>query len=253
MKPSFLNQTKPPLVSMIQAATPEEAICLIVESLYDGADAFGIQLCWLKREYRTEETLRNIFSYCQNKPIYITSYRAKESAGMTDDECVELLLLGLKCGATLCDVMGDLYHPEKYELTFDEEAVAKQKALIDKIHEMGGEVLISSHVHTYFDEEQVMMYAKAQAERGADIPKIVSKADTEEEMMTGFKIITRLKNELGKPFLFLVGGAYSKLIRQVGPAFGTSMYLCLVNYRPGVAMVQPLLRSAKAIRDNMNF
>jgi len=114
MKPSFLNQTRPPLVSMIQAATPEEAICLIVESLYDGADAFGIQLCWLKREYRTEETLRNIFGYCQNKPIYITSYRAKESAGMSDDECVELLLLGLKCGATLCDVMGDLYHPEKY-------------------------------------------------------------------------------------------------------------------------------------------
>ena len=38
-------------------------------------------------------------------------------AGMTDEECVELLLLGLKCGATLCDVMGDLYHPEKYELT----------------------------------------------------------------------------------------------------------------------------------------
>lgn len=94
---------------MIQCETADECIKKIKKSLTDGADAFGIQLCVLKREYRDEETLKRIFSACGDKPIYATSYRCKESEGMSDDECAELLLRALKCGATLLDVMGDAY------------------------------------------------------------------------------------------------------------------------------------------------
>lgn len=250
-KATFLGHDRPLLCAMVQDSTPDEMICTILDSLYDGADAFGIQLCNLKAEYRTEETLRKIFSYCEGRPIYITSYRGGQSKGLSDDECMELLLLGLSAGATLCDVMGDTFHPEKDQLTFDPEAVEKQKALIAKIHEMGGEVLISTHTSRFFTEEEVVSYAKAQMERGADVVKIVSKANTEDEQMEALQTIHRLKKECDRPFLFLVGGKYTRLIRQIGPALGVCMYLCVQRYRPVTAKPQPILRAAKAIRDAM--
>lgn len=250
-KATFLTYDKPLLTAMVQEKTPEDAICVIMDSLYDGADAFGIQLCNLLPEYRDEETLRKIFSYCEGKPIYITSYRGHQSKGMTDDECMDLLLMGLRAGATLCDVMGDTFHPETDQLTFDPEAVEKQKALINKIHEMGGEVLISTHTSRYFTEEEVLTYARAQIERGADVVKIVSKANSEEEQMAALQIIHRLKKELDKPFLFLVGGSHTRLVRQIGPALGVCMYLCVQRYFPVTAKAQPQLRATKAIRDYM--
>ncbi len=253
MKKTFLSYDNPLLTATVQDPTPEEMICTIKNALYDGADAFSIQLEFLKKEYHTEACLRDIFSNCDNKPIYITSYRSYENTGMTDDECAQLLLLGLQCGATLCDVMGDLYHPEPHELTFTADAVEKQKALIHKIHELGGEVLISSHLHAFFHENEILRYAAAQIERGADIVKIVSFAQNEEQMIADFNIIHRLKKELKKPFLFLANGAYSQLIRQLGPVFGVCMYLCVQQYRPYNYKEQPQLRAMKTLRDSTLF
>ena len=251
MKKTFLKYQSPLLTAMVQEATPEDAICTIMNSLYDGAEAFGIQLESLKKEYRTEETLREIFKYCDNKPIYITSYRCAESKGMTDEECVDLLMLGLKAGATLCDVMGDTYCPVAHELAFDEEAAQKQKQLIEKIHALGGEVLMSSHLHAFLEEEEIVRYAKEQAARGADIVKIVSFAQTREQLMADIQIADRLDRELDRPFLFLANGPYSKLLRQIGPGLGVCMYLCVERYKHQNSKEQPLLRAAKAIRDNM--
>ena len=248
---TFLEYQKPLLVAMVEDSTPDEMICTILDSLYDGAEAFGIQLCKLKHEYRNEKTLKRIFSYCEGKPIYITSYRTAENKDLTDDECVEFLLMGLRAGATLCDVMGDLYHPEDDQLTFDPEAVEKQKQLIQKIHEMGGEVLISSHLSRYFDEEEILAYARAQIERGTDVVKIVNKSNSEDEQMANLQIAYRLKKELDKPYLFLAGGMHARLIRQIGPTLGVCMYLCLNRYRPVSTKAQPILRSTKQIRDNM--
>ncbi len=250
-KATFIGHDRPLLCAMVQDSTPDEMICTILDSLYDGADAFGIQLCNLKAEYRNEETLRKIFSYCDGHPIYITSYRGGASKELTDDERAEYLLMGLRAGATLCDVMGDYFCPAKDQLTFDEEAVRKQKALIERIHALGGEVLISSHTSRTFSEEEVVSYAKEQIARGADVVKIVSKAETEDEETAALGIIRRLKKECDRPFLFLVGGKYTRLVRQIGPALGVCMYLCVQRYRPVTAKPQPILRAVKAIRDAM--
>lgn len=252
-KASFLNADRPLLTVVVQASTPAEAECIIADALYDGADSFCIQLCNLLPEYRNEASLRRIFDACFGRPIYITSYRSGESKklGLNDDACVDLLLMGLRAGATVCDVMGDLYHPEPHELTFDPVAVKKQKQLIKTIHEMGGEVLISSHLHAFFEEERVLEYADAQAERGADIVKIVSMADDEDQMMAGLSTIHRLKKELDRPFLFLAGGKNSRLIRQIGPALGCCMYLCIEGYRPVNTKLQLPLRAARELRDRM--
>lgn len=246
-KPSFLDYDKPLITAMVTEADPESAAVKIEEALADGAEAFGIQLDCLKREYRNEEALRHIFAACDGNPIYITSYRNSQSEGMTDDECVELLMLGLKTGATLCDVMGDMFHREPWELTREEAAVEKQRALIKRIHDMGGEVLISSHLHAFFDEDTVFGFARSQAERGADIVKIVTFAQTEDQLITDLKIIKRMKSVLNKPFLFLANGEKCHLLRQIGPKLGVCMYLC----RTSEGCEQPTVKTVKYLRDEL--
>lgn len=238
---------------MVQDSNPEDAICTIMNSRYDGAEAFGIQLECLKREYRTRAQLERIFGFCGGMPIYITSYRYAESAGMTDEECAELLTLGVEAGATLADIMGDMFCPSPYEITYDAAAVKKQKALADKIHALGGEVLFSSHLHAFLPEEEVFRIAEAQQERGADVVKIVSFATTEEELLADIAICARLKHRISKNYLFLANGEYSRHLRQITGCLGSCMYLCVRDYLPCSSKEQPILRAQKAIRDSMIF
>lgn len=251
-KLTFLKYEKPLLTAMILCSTAEECIEKIKASEADGAEAYGIQLCFLKKEYRTEEILKKIFEACNGKPIYITSYRHKESVDLTDDERVELLLLGLKCGATLCDVMGDLYAQAPYELTYDENAVQKQKELIAQIHKCGGEVLMSSHTSAKLTVEETLKIAIEQADRGADITKIVNDIDGEEDIPECIRTILGLKT-IGKNFLYLVRGTGAKMIRQTGPNLGVCMYLCVQYHGPFDNASQPILKKIKAVRENLDL
>ena len=124
---------------------------------------------------------------------------------MSDDELMDGLLLGLKCGATLVDVMGDAYAPAPEELATDEKAIAKQMKFIDEVHQRGGEVLMSSHIYEFCPAERVLEIALEQQRRGADIGKIVTGANTQEEELKNLEICNLLKKELKVPFLFFVG------------------------------------------------
>ena len=237
---------------MVQDSNPDDMICTICNSLYDGAEAFGIQLENLEHKYRNEETLKRIFSACRGLPIYITSYRNHKSADLSDDECAELLLLGIKSGATIADIMGDMFCREEHELTMDEAAIKKQKELADKIHALGGEVLFSSHLHGYYDEAECLRIAREQKARGADVVKIVNFSRTEEEMLENIKICAHLKSVCDH-YLYLANGEYSRLERQICGSLGCCMYLAVQDYKPFSSKEQPRLRSLKEIRDNMIF
>lgn len=253
VKPTFLKYDKPLLTAMIQCLTAHECIVKIKASLEEGAEALGIQLCRLKKEYRTREALTEIFSACKGRPIYVTSYRSGENEGFTDEECVELLLLALDCGATLCDVIGDIFQRSaKYELSDDEEAVKKQKNLIDEIHRRGGEVLISSHTMQPLTVEENLAIAKAHIERGADIIKIVNKIDNKNDIPVCIESIQKITEITDKKLLFLVSGE-GQIIRYIGANFGVCMYLCVQSHSELDTPEQPVLRRIKAVRDNMFF
>lgn len=251
---TFLKYDKPLITAMIQCSTAEECIAKIKASAADGADAFGVQLCKLKREQRTKKNLTEIFSACGDKPIYVTSYRHAESTGYSDDDCAELLLSALECGATLCDVMGDLFdRSPHYELTTDEKAVKKQKELIEEIHRRGGEVLMSSHTFKSLSVEENLMIAKAHAERGADIIKIVNTAKTVDELPVYVEAIQKILHMTDKKLLMLVSGP-GQLIRYIGPSIGVCMYLCVQSRGPlDNPPEQPLVKQIKAVRDNIIF
>ena len=237
---------------MVQASNPTDAIATIRNAAFDGCDAYGLQVCRLEEKYQTEETLRKIMKPMGAKPCYATYYRHGSNVNKTDDEIAEGLLFIQKCGGNLIDVMGDLFCRDEMELTMDETAIQKQMALIDTIHQRGGEVLMSSHVLKFIPAEEVLRIAREQERRGADICKIVTGAKTEEEELENLRITALLKKELKKPFLFLSGGR-SKLHRTIGPMLGCCMWLTVQQHDALSTKSQLVCRAVRAIADNFAY
>lgn len=258
MKPTYLGQNTPFITGMILKSTPDEVRFAVKNSIADGADALGIQLECLEKEYKTEENYRKIFASCGGRPIYITNYRGARNDGFSDEELANGLLTALSCGATLADVPASLYDLDcgmgkNYELSMKKEAIEKQMALIEKIHAMGREVLMSSHVLAFAPAEKVLEIAFEQKKRGADVIKIVTAANSDEEQMENLRITALLKKELGAPFLFLSGGTHSKIHRMIGPQLGCVTYLAVYEYNERAVPTQPTIRCARAVRDNFDY
>lgn len=248
---SFLTPGFNPIVGMIQYHTARECRDKIARSLYAGAEAIGLQLEQINPEERTDDVLTELMKSCQDKPVYITSYRGGMSAGYSDDECAELLLRGLKCGATLCDVIGDYYDNNDFQITLNPAAVAKQRELISRIHDMGGEVLISTHDMRDLSGDDVFNIALLQAEHGADIIKIVVKSEHAERIGEYAEVIQRVRKEINKPFLFLDAGACANVTRKIGVNLGTCMYLCVQSHGPLDTSAQPTIKCVRTLREEM--
>lgn len=240
------------LTVILQCDKPETAIGRIRNSNHLGADAYGLQVESLKPEYQNPDTYKKIFAEGKGRPFYVTYYRGKHNSGKTDEELAEGMITLAESGATLCDVMGDLFcrHPD--ELTDNEEAIQKQLALIEKLHGMGAQVLMSSHLHKFAPAERVLEIALEQKRRGADVIKIVAAAKTMEQQLENLRITNLLKKELGAPFLFLSNGECS-LHRKLSLRLGCCMALCVYEHDTQSTAVQPLLSTMKMIRDTIDL
>ena len=253
MKSTFLNYDKPLITAMIQYPTPEECIAKIKASIEDGADAIGIQFCKLRTEYYTKEVFSEIFAACQGKPTYVTCYPYGEAENLTDEQRADVLRLALSCGATLIDVYGFMYGGERdLEINATPEAIIKQKAFIEEIHQKGGEVLFSSHTHVSLTKDIIVDIAKKQIERGADVIKIVSEINTVKNLPEFIEAIAEIKSITDKKLLFLATGECD-ILRYIGPSLGVCMYLCVAYHGPIDTAAQPLISRIKPIRDNIKF
>lgn len=253
MKKSFLTGKEPFVTVMIQVKTAWQAKSRIQAALYGGATAIGFQLQTLEKEYRTDDYVKSIFGLTEDLPLYITNYRSDENAGKSDEILASELLRAVDLGASLVDVMGDMFDPSPEELTTDRVAIAKQMDLIDSIHSRGGEVLMSSHVYAFRDAERVLEIARSQESRGADIVKIVTGAETQEEELKNLEMCHLLKETLKVPFLFLSSGRYNKLHRNIGPALGNCMWLCFTAYDQFTYPGPPLLHDVLKIRQALQL
>lgn len=252
MKKSFLNHSKPLLTVMLQCQTPETAIGRIRNANSLGADAYGLQVESLNPEFHNPDTYARIFAEMKDRPCYVTNYRSVSNTEKSDEELAEGLLTLAESGATLLDVMGDMFSKHPEELTDNEDAIRRQTELIDEIHSMGKEVLMSSHIFTFTSAERVLEVALEQKRRGADVIKIVTGAETMEQQIENLRINDLLKRELGKPFLFLSGGECS-IHRRLGMKLGCCMSLCVYEHDALSTPVQPLLSTMKKIRDEIDF
>ena len=258
MNPSFLNQNRPLITAMIQEEDPDSIRYAVKNAVFDGADCIGVHLEYLKKEYKNEGSYKKIFAACSGHPIYITNYRGNANGSLSDEQLANELLTALSAGATLADVPASLFDSESgmgigTELSENEDAVRKQMRLIEQIHSMGKEVLISSHVLKFTAAETVLEIAEEHRRRGADIAKIVTAGNSDEEQIENLRITALLKKELKIPFLFLSGGAYSKIHRMIGAQLGCIMYLAVHEHNKHSVPTQPTIRAAKSVRDNFDY
>lgn len=89
---------------------------------------------------------------------------------------------------------------------------------------------MSTHVFNRFvPKDEVKKIAQAAAQRGADISKIVTTANSADELQQNIELITELKRELPIPFLFLCNGSHCRIHRIYGPMMGVCMYLTAIQ------------------------
>lgn len=251
---TFLNWDRPVLTAMVKSKTLPDILAEIERIKQLGTDAIGLQMESWPAECRTPEALRTVFQAIGDCPGYITNYRRKNKVSQCDDVLAEQLLTALDCGATLIDIYAGIYCPGSdmdSEYTVNEAAVEKQKALIREIHNRGGEVLLSSHMHRFLPTEAVMTIARDQYSRGADIAKVVTDANSQAELDENFETLLHLKRS-GIPTLFLCNGSYCLKHRRIGPVVGASP-LFLVTDDQIDAGAQPKLSTAKAILENLGY
>lgn len=241
MKASFIRSYKPLKTAMIQVKTADEAIAAIESGLKQGADAFGWQLECLNADQINQKTLENVFSAGCGMPFYVTNYKWASGGDKPEEQYFDELLLALKCGATLIDMPGDSFSSAPDQLTYDQQAIQKQIKFSQKVHDLGGELLISSHVPDFRSEDYVLGMAFEQKRRGADIAKIVTFSHDGEQLTDNLKTTVRLRETLGIPFLFLSGGEKCRLHRLAGPLLGACMWLCVAYRAPITTPPQPLL------------
>lgn len=253
MRFSFLNKPFPVITGIFAGQTPAELIAEARCAEFEGAGGVAVDLADLKPEHRNYDALKNVID-AVDLPFMFYFYRNDKWGNSDDETRQELLLAAADAGAAMIDVMGDLYDPSPREITLNPVAIDKQKALIDKIHAKGSQVVISSHMPAEFRTcEQVLEHMLEVQSRGADVVKIVTGVNTPEELAEALKTTITLKRELKVPFIHVCGGKYNRPHRLMGPSLGVSICFAVPRYEPRYGMHQPTVRAMKAVQDNMHW
>jgi 3-dehydroquinate dehydratase len=161
--------------------------------------------------------------------------------------------MAVRAGASMIDMMGDMFDRSPRELSQDSRAIGRQQQVIEKVHALGGEVLMSSHVWEYMTVEETLSHAKTLEARGADFVKIAMAVYDEAQMMESLRATVLVKNELKVPFLHICMGQWGKLLRAVAPMFGSCFALCVQSYTESGHKEKPLLRAEKAVLENADW
>lgn len=243
--------TNPPLITSVIDPLPEDGVKTVRNALAHGSDGLIYQLERLLPEYKNRESIRKLFALSEGHPIMVTNYAMQSTTQEDDESLLNLLLIALDEGASCIDIRGDMFdRGAKYELSFDENAVRRQKEVIKSIHSKGGQVIMSMHVSEYLDTSTVLNFGKEIESRGADIVKIVDVADTPLELAESFVTTAILKSKLHVPVLHLVNGESCELHRLFGTAFGSCLTFCVEKFiKDASSPSQPLLSKMLKVRE----
>lgn len=241
------------VTALMSGLTPESLIAQSRGAEFEGADAIAIELRDLKPEFRNRETFERIINSV-NLPFMFIFYRNDRWNLLRDDEPrQELLMAAADAGAGMIDVMGDLYDPSPDECTHDPAAIEKQMRLIDRIHASGSQVVMSSHPQRVMSSEAVLKQLQSFEQRGPDVVKIVTVANTDEEFAESVRTTMLLRRELKTPFIHLCNGNFGRIQRFLGMTLGVSITFAVYRYEELALMTQPTVRSMKTVLDNVHW
>ena len=263
-----LSQIPAPAVAgCVREMTTRAAIAEIKNCYYDGADMIDLHITCL--EDMGIDNLKKVISSTK-LPVLALNYNQRydrTKLGMTEEERVESLLRAVEAGAAGIDLQGYTYHApsesgfygeNKYsftenspkEVVTDPAIIEKQCALIEKVHAMGAEVLLSCHPGVVMNTEQVVDLVRFLKERNPDIIKIVTKAVTPADCDEAIRTMTVLKREFDFPISYHANGKAGVPSRLINPLLGGQIAFCIDRYNEGSTMEQLDLRTVRAAVDN---
>ena len=273
MRKSFASVPTPMLAGVIKERTPIAAMSRIRTCEYQGATGIDLHLSCLTDEFKTVEHIKTIVDDARI-PILALNYNLSYDEGFYNDSeenRTNLLLKAVEAGAAAVDIQGYTFDLDSKtgfrqefsnpgysftkgnpkEIVVDSKIIDKQMEFIEKVHFAGAELLLSNHPGIPMNTEQVVDLALFVEKRKPDIIKIVTVADTEEDMVEAFKTMVTLKKEVKTPVSYHCSGKMGGLTRIVNPALGGFMCFCNESFSHNTDNSQPLLVNAKIVLDNI--
>lgn len=272
MRKSFASLNAPVLAGVLRRHDPNELKADIRNFELHGATALDFHLSCLDEPYRNLDTFREIVSFAK-LPVLALNYRVHRDGQLdqTEEERVGLMMDCFEAGAAGIDMQGYTFnraadespvaHDSRYsftegdpfEIVTDDATIAKQVAVIDEVHAKGGEVLLSTHTRVPMHTEQLIDLVRFLKPRNPDILKIVTRADTAEQMVESFESMVALKKELDIPVHLHCVGPMGKLTRVVNPLLGGFLVFCNDGNHPECNFDQLDLQTMRLIYDKINL
>jgi 3-dehydroquinate dehydratase len=246
MDKRFSASNTPLLAGVVKERTPEEAIKKIRYFEENGATAIDLHLSCLDNEYKTAEQIKRIVD-CTNLPMLGLNYSRRydwTEIEETEEERAELLMKSVEAGISAVDLLGYSFDPQSrakfvgedvysftknnpLEIVTDKKVIEKQKEFINRVHGMGKEVLLSTHPDIPMNGNQVIDLVLFLAERNPDIIKIVTRCNTEDELIEAYDTMRRLKKlNLRQKISFHCCGEMGRTTRLINPILGSYMCFC---------------------------
>lgn len=248
----------PLLTYMLQGAAAEKMLTDTSQAVQNGADAIGLQLEIIDPQLVNPSFIDDVVKAAEGRPLYVTNYRrGNHSPQKSDDILAQELLEALDHGALIIDVPGNMFAHSDIEINYEPKVIKKQREFIDEIHKRGGIALMSSHMFKFMKRDEVYELAKTHENRGADISKIVTNANTDDELTENLIISAELKNKIGIPYLFLCNGKFCARHRMLTTALGSCMMLCSTDKipehtQPNLSFGKDMLELIEKHRKNLN-
>lgn len=248
-----LQENKTFICTMIGWEDPGQTIEEGRRAVADGTDGLIIGLERIRPEFRNAEAIGTI-ARAFSVPCMLHFYRKDSwSKDLPGDETIaQTLLAAADAGIAMVDVMGDLFDPSPDERTKDPAAITRQRKLVDALHAHGAQVVMSSHPLRPMTGDEISAQLTAFEERGADVVKIVTLIDTEEQFLDAVATTLRLRREIKKPFIFIAGGKYGYAHRIAGLELGVAISFTVIDregWRKDIR-ANPLTRTMRAVRDH---
>lgn len=269
MRKSFIKNPGPVLTGAVQEETADAAIRAIKNFALRGAKGIDLHLTRMNEESLTPESLKRIIS-ASPLPIFALDYTVTNTE-KEENERIERLLRAFEAGASGIDMQGysldfksreafdDNFLTSKHqfvkykpkEVVVNPEVIKKQCEIIKKIHTEGGEVLLSNHIATFMECDDLVELAAFLEKRNPDTLKFVTMCNTEYELGETVKAMLKINREIKTPATLICNGKYRMISRIINALLGGYMVFCADTYLPPYAnMGQPDITAIKKIIEN---
>lgn len=259
----------PALAGVVRERSVRAAWAEMKNCHLDGAAMIDLHLSCLADQ--SEEGLRAVLEKAP-LPVLALNYATAydwSAVPYTEEEREELFLRAVRAGAQGVDMQGYTFDPasksafvgeDKYsftknnpkEIVTDSAVIDRQCAFIERVHGMGAEVLLSCHPGVAMDRAQLVELALFLEKRKPDIIKIVSIANTEEDMLEALHAMRALKREVRTPVSYHAGGKFGALTRVLCPLLGGQIAFCVDRFSESSTLEQLSLRSAKTVMEELS-